>query len=67
MSELLTLDDLAKMLKLSKTSAYNLTRARTRARMKHPVPMLRINGHSRFVSTDVEAWLKQLREEGEAA
>ncbi len=67
MTELLTLADLAKLLKLSKTSAYNLTRARTRARMKHPIPMLRVNGHSRFLSADVEAWLQKLREESEAA
>jgi predicted DNA-binding transcriptional regulator AlpA len=63
MTELLTLSDLAKLLKLSKTSAYNLTRARTRARMRSPIPMLRINGHSRFLSSDVEAWLQKLREE----
>jgi predicted DNA-binding transcriptional regulator AlpA len=63
MSELLTIDDLAKYLKLSKRSCYELTKARTRARQKHPVPLIRINGHARFVKADVENWIQKLREE----
>jgi len=63
MSELLTIDELAKFLKLSKRSCYELTRERVRARQSVPVPMIRINGHARFVKSDVEAWIQKLREE----
>lgn len=63
MSELLTIDELAKFLKLSKRSCYELTRERVRARQQHPVPLIRINGHARFVKADVENWIQKLREE----
>jgi predicted DNA-binding transcriptional regulator AlpA len=63
MSELLTIDDLAPILKLSKRSLYELTRARVRAKQKHPLPMIRINGNVRFVRADVERWIEQLKQE----
>jgi hypothetical protein len=63
MPELLTIEDLAKFLKLTKRSAYELTKARTRARQIHPVPMIRINSHPRFVRAEVEKWILKLQEE----
>jgi len=61
--ELLTISDLAAWLKLSKRSVYELTKQRTRARQSHPIPMIRINGHPRFVRSQVEAWILKLQEE----
>ena len=63
MPELLTIDDLAKLLKLSKRSAYELTKERVRARMSTPIPFIKINGNTRFVRADVETWIQKLREE----
>jgi excisionase family DNA binding protein len=63
MCELLTIDELAKYLKLSKRSCYELTKERVRARQRVPVPMIRINGHARFVKSDLEKWIEQLKEE----
>ena len=63
MSELLTFEELADWLKLSKRSCYELTNARVRARQRFPLPFIKINGNTRFVRADVEAWLQKLREE----
>lgn len=63
MSELWTIDELAKYLKLSKRSCYELTKERVRVRQRHPVPLVRINGHTRFVSTEIQKWIERLKEE----
>jgi excisionase family DNA binding protein len=59
--EILTVDELAAWLKMSKRAVYELTSERGRARMKHPLPVLRINSAIRFVKSDVEEWLEKLR------
>jgi len=50
MTEILTVDDLAAMLKMSRGQIYEMTRARTRtgSMREHPLPVLRINGNVRF-------------------
>jgi excisionase family DNA binding protein len=60
MSEILTIDELAAWLKMSKRQVYELTRARTRETTAHPIPVLRINGNTRFRKTDIEQWLNRL-------
>lgn len=61
--ELLTIDDLAKLLKLSKRSVYEMTRARTRARMlergEKVLPMVRLNSHTRFLRSAVNKWVQE--------
>jgi hypothetical protein len=63
MTEILTIDELSSWLKMTKRQVYELTRGRTRARQDHPLPMLRINGNTRFRRHDVESWLDTLAKE----
>lgn len=60
--EILTVAELAALLKMSKGQVYEMTKARTRtgAMKDHPLPVLKINGNVRFVRSDVEAWLEKL-------
>ncbi len=61
-NSLLTIDELAAWLKISPRSARELCRERSRARQKHPLPVLRIGRAVRFSQTAIEGWLKQLQE-----
>jgi hypothetical protein len=58
----INIQQLADLLAISKRSAYELTRTKVRDRMKHPVPMLKINGNTRFIREQVLEWVKQLQE-----
>jgi predicted DNA-binding transcriptional regulator AlpA len=60
MTEILTIDDLAALLKMTRGQVYTLTRSRSRARMDNPIPILRINGNVRFRRGDVEVWLQRI-------
>jgi len=55
--ELLTVSDLAAILKCKESSIYNLTRRRGRARYDNPVPVLRLPCGLRFRRSSVMAWL----------
>lgn len=58
--ELLTVADLAAILKCKESSIYNLTRRRGRARYDNPVPVLRLPCGLRFKRSSVIAWLDSL-------
>jgi hypothetical protein len=58
--ELLTVSDLALILKCKESSVYNLTRRRGRARYDNPVPVLRLPCGLRFKRSSVMAWLDSL-------
>jgi excisionase family DNA binding protein len=58
--EILKVDEVAAMLRMSKKAVYDLTSARGQAKMKHPLPVLRINSSIRFRKSDVEAWVEKL-------
>lgn len=62
--EILTVDELAELLKMSKGQIYEMTKERTRTgSMKdHPLPALKINGNLRFLRKDVDSWLVRLAE-----
>jgi predicted DNA-binding transcriptional regulator AlpA len=62
--EILTINDLAQLLKMSKRQVYEMCTERTRnGNMKrNPLPKLKINGNVRFLRADVEAWLQRERE-----
>ena len=61
---ILTIDEVASLLRLSRRSVYELTSARGRERMKHnPLPVLRINSTIRFVREDVLAWITRQKED----
>jgi len=63
MSEILTIDELAAILKMTRSQVYSLTRARAKARLSHPLPVLRINGNVRFRRSDIERWLERVATE----
>jgi len=64
MNEILTIEEVAQVLKMSRRQIYELTRARTRERSSAPIPMLKINGNTRFRRCDIEAWIGKLAEQG---
>jgi excisionase family DNA binding protein len=60
--EILTVDELAQLLKMTRRQIYSMTETRTRAKQEHPLPILRVNGNLRFSRTAVEVWLQKLQE-----
>lgn len=62
MIEILTVAELAAMLKMSKNQVYEMTRERTRsgAMRDNPIPVVKINGNVRFRKSDVEDWIEKL-------
>ena len=62
--ELLTVSDLALILKCKESSVYNLTRRRGQARYDSPVPVLRLPMGLRFRKSSVLAWLESLETGG---
>lgn len=63
MTDLLTVDDLASLLKVSKWQVYELAKERTRSGdvRDNPLPCIRIGSLVRFNKEDVEVWLDQRR------
>jgi excisionase family DNA binding protein len=62
MGEILTVKELAALLKMSPRQVYTMMESRTRTKQEHPLPFVRVNGNLRFSRTAVEAWLQQLQE-----
>ncbi|MGB6476384.1 MAG: helix-turn-helix domain-containing protein [Candidatus Sulfotelmatobacter sp.] len=65
--DILTLDDVAAILKLKRSAVYEMTRVRSQARQEHPIPFIRVAGHLRFRRQDIENWLTELAGEKKAA
>jgi predicted DNA-binding transcriptional regulator AlpA len=67
MGEILTITELAELLKMSTRQIYTMCETRTRnGSMKdHPLPVLKINGNLRFRKTAIDEWVKLV--EGKAA
>lgn len=63
MATILTLDEVAELLRMKPASVYELTRARTREKHKHPLPVLRIGSALRFRLEDIQNWLEELSKE----
>jgi predicted DNA-binding transcriptional regulator AlpA len=57
---ILTIQELAEMLRMKPSQVYSLTRARARARMFKPLPIVKVNGNLRFCKESVIEWLKSL-------
>jgi predicted DNA-binding transcriptional regulator AlpA len=64
MSELLTIKQLADWLHMTECQIRAMLRKRGQARMRFPLPSIRLNSNVRFVRADVEAWLLKIREDG---
>ena len=58
--ELMTANQVAEMLKMSRSQVYDLTRSRARIRNHFPIPYLKINGNLRFRRSDIVRWLHDL-------
>jgi excisionase family DNA binding protein len=60
--EILTADEVAAMLKVSKRHVYELTRDRTQSGeiREHPLPVVRFGASVRFRRSDVEEWIEKL-------
>jgi predicted DNA-binding transcriptional regulator AlpA len=60
--EIMTVDEVATMLRLSKSHVYGLTHPRTRSGDKRddPLPVLRIGAAVRFIRKDVEDWIEKM-------
>jgi len=63
-SEILTVEDLAAWLKVSKRSVYEMTCQRGQVRHDIPLPVLRLPCGMRFRRSDIEAWLQRCAEAG---
>jgi predicted DNA-binding transcriptional regulator AlpA len=63
-SEILTVEDLAKWLKVSKRSIYEMTASRGQQRHENPVPILRLPVGLRFRRSDIEQWLNRCADAG---
>ena len=62
MIEILTADEVAAMLRISKGQVYEMSKGRTRSGelREHPLPVLRIGSAVRFRKSDVEEWIEKL-------
>jgi excisionase family DNA binding protein len=60
--EILTVAELAAMLKMNKRQVYEMTKRRTRtgSMRENPIPVLKINGNVRFRKSDIEDWIEKL-------
>ena len=57
-NDILTVAEVAELLKCTKRSIYNMTRARGQARYDSPIPVLRLPMGLRFRRSSVWAWVK---------
>ena len=66
--EILTVAEVASLLKMSTGQVYEMTRARTRsgAMRDNPIPVVKINGNVRFRKSDIEDWVEKLVARGES-
>jgi predicted DNA-binding transcriptional regulator AlpA len=62
MGEILTVTEVAALLKISKSQVYELANQKTRTGdvRKHPIPAVRIGASVRFLKADVDGWLARL-------
>jgi excisionase family DNA binding protein len=65
--EVLTLNEVAEMLKLKSDSVYELTRERSQKRHTHPIPFMRIAGKLRFSKEAIQQWLLKMQGEPKTA
>ena len=62
MEPLLTLEEAAALLKLSKNSLYELTRSRSRIRQRVQIPVIRIGKRKMFRASALHEWVLKLEQ-----
>lgn len=60
LTDLLTIDEAAVLLKCKRASLYEQTRERARVRHEFPIPFVRLPFGLRFSKTALESWLEQI-------
>jgi predicted DNA-binding transcriptional regulator AlpA len=63
MEPLLTMDEAGRLLKLSKSQLYELTRNRARIRQRVPLPVIRIGKRKMFRASSLHQWVCELEKE----
>jgi len=64
-TEIWTVEECARFLKLKPSALYTLTRERGKQRAEIPLPHFKIHSKGlRFLRTDVERWVTQLAKQG---
>lgn len=58
----LTMDEAAAELKLTRTQLYELTRKRCRDRMPHPIPFVKLGKRTLFQRQSLVDWIKELEQ-----
>jgi|HubBroStandDraft_1064217.scaffolds.fasta_scaffold338334_1 predicted DNA-binding transcriptional regulator AlpA len=60
--EILTIDEVAAFLRISKRHVYEMMQDRTRSGdlREHPLPFMKLGRSVRFRKSDVEAWIEKL-------
>lgn len=56
--DIITVDEVAEIIRCKPSSVYNLTRTRGLARYKHPIPHVKLPCGLRFFRSSVLAWIK---------
>jgi predicted DNA-binding transcriptional regulator AlpA len=59
-TEILTVQQAADFLSMTKRQIWEMTRARGRVRMPIPIPIIRVNGNIRFKRSSLSQWIDQL-------
>jgi predicted DNA-binding transcriptional regulator AlpA len=62
MHEVMTIAEVAELLRMNVQQVYGLLKTRTRARSEKPIPVLKVNGNVRFLRSSVTAWLREMEE-----
>jgi predicted DNA-binding transcriptional regulator AlpA len=63
MEPLITLDEAAGLLKLSRAQMYELTRNRSRCRQTVPLPVIRLGKRKMFRASSLHAWITELEKQ----
>lgn len=62
MEPLLNMDEAAALLKLTRQQLYEITRRRSRLRMRHPLPVIRVGRRKMFRASSLNEWIAKLEQ-----
>jgi excisionase family DNA binding protein len=64
---LLTMNEAAQLLKLTRGQLYELTRNRCRIRMANPIPVVKLGKRRMFRRESLETWIRTLEQNAQRA
>jgi len=62
MEPLLSMDEAAELLSLTKEQLYEICRTRSRCRQSVPIPMVRIGKRKMFRASSLNTWIQQIEQ-----